>query len=475
MLKRTVATVSQILCDIFNLSLSTGRIPEAWKLSRVIPILKSGDPQAASNYRPISLQPICGKLLEKVVHGQVLKHLIQNNILTKRQFGFLPKSSTTDALTTALQEWHAHLDNHKSVAMALFDLSKAFDRVPHSPLLRKLSATGLTGPLLSWFRSYLSNRTQLVAIRGVDSKPVPVISGVPQGSVLGPLLFLVYVNDLCLCSFSQNSSIVLYADDTTLYKPISAPTDLNELQSDINVIDAWFSNNHLTANASKTKVMVISTKHNPLPDLNLTLNGKRIERVTSAKFLGIWLTAKLSWNVHVDILCKKARKIIGFIHRSFQSAPSNIRRTLYLALVRPSLEYGSVTWHPLNVTLTKRLEATQRFASRVILQSWNLSHEDLLKDSNLPLLNKRRDVASLCHMFKIVSNLCSSPNTFLPHPKPDLRHLNSRAVTIPFHRLNITQRSFYPYTSVIWNYLPEVIVICSTLQAFKSAVQSHLL
>ena len=137
--------------------------------------------------------------------------------------------------------------------MALFELSKAFDRVPHSPLLQKLSAAGLSGPLLSWFWSYLSDRTQLVAVRGVDSKPVPVVSGVPQGSVLGPLLFLVYVNDLCLSSFSQNSSIILYADDTTLFKPISSPTDLVEFQSDINIIDAWFSNNHLTANASKLK------------------------------------------------------------------------------------------------------------------------------------------------------------------------------------------------------------------------------
>ena len=475
MLKRTVATVSPILCDIFNLSLSTGQIPEAWKLSRVIPIFKSGDPQSASNYRPISLQPICCKLLEKVVHGQVLQHLFVNNILTERQFGFLPRSSTTDALITALHEWHGHLDNHKSVAMALFDLSKAFDRVPHSPLLQKLSAAGLSGPLLSWFRSYLSDRTQLVAVRGVDSKPVPVVSGVPQGSVLGPLLFLVYVNDLCLSSFSQNSSIILYADDTTLFKPISSPTDLVEFQSDINIIDAWFSNNHLTANASKTKVMVISTKHDPFSDLTLTLNGLPIDRVHSAKFLGVWLTDKLSWNLHVDTICKKSRKIIGFIHRSFQSAPSNIRRILYLALVRPILEYGSATFHPLNSTLTKRLEGTQRFACRVILQSWNLSHEDLLQDSNLPPLNKRRDIASLCHLYKIFSNLCSSPNPFRPHPKPDLRNLNSRAVSIPFHRLTLTQRSFYPYSSSLWNSLPEVIVNAITLQSFKSAVQAHLL
>ena len=226
--------VSPILSDIFNLSLSNGRIPDAWKLSRVVPVFKSGDPHTASNYRPISLQPICCKLLEKVIHGSVLQHLNSNNILSDRQFGFLPKSSTTDALTTALHEWYGHLEGNlnlqdsialttalhewyghlegrKSIAMALFDLSKAFDRVPHRPLVHKLRAVGVVGLRLSWFRSYLSCRTQLVAIRGVDSNPVPVLSGVPQGSVLGPLplsMLMISVFSIIL-SYQFHSWLVL--------------------------------------------------------------------------------------------------------------------------------------------------------------------------------------------------------------------------------------------------------------------------
>lgn len=474
MLKRTSSSISPILSYLFNLSLTTGRIPDAWKLSRVIPVFKSGDPHAASNYRPISLQPICCKLLEKVIHSQVLHHLNSNNILTDRQFGFLPRSSTSDALTTALHDWYEHLEGRKCVAMALFDLSKAFDRVPHSPLLLKLRAVGITGPLLSWFRSYLSNRSQLVAVHGADSNPVPVLSGVPQGSVLGPLLFLIYVNDLCLSTFSLNSSLVLYADDTTLYKPIIDSADLVSFQSDINTIHDWFCCNHLTANASKTKVMVISTKKDPFPNLNLLLNNQPIERVSSAKFLGIWITDRLSWNLHIENICSKARKTIGFLHRSFQSAPISTRRTLYLALVRPILEYGSTTWHPLNKSLTNRLESTQRFACRVILQSWNLSHDDLLLDTNLPLLSKRRDIATLCHMYKILHNLCSSPNPYTPHPRTSLRNLNSCAVKPPFCRLTLSQKSFYPYAPTLWNYLPEDIVKARSLQSFKLAIQSHL-
>ena len=475
MLKGTAYTVSPILSDIFNLSLSTGRIHDAWKLSRVVPVFKSGDPHTASNYRPISLQPICCKLLEKVIHGSVLQYLNSKNILTDRQFGFLPNSSTTDALTTALHEWYGHLEGRKSIAMALFDLSKAFDRVPHRPLVHKLRAVGVAGPLLSWFRSYLSCRTQLVAIRGVDSNPVPVLSGVPQGSVLGPLLFLIYVNDLSLTSFSLSSSLVLYADDTTLFKPIVTPSDLVDFQSDINSIHDWFCLNHLTANASKTKLMIISTKRDPFPDVALTLNNQPIERVSSAKFLGIILSDKLSWDLYVDHICKKARKTIGFIHRSFHSAPINTRRTLYLALVRPILEYASTTWHPLNIKLTNRIESTQRFACRVILQQWKLSHDELLQESDLPTLVKRRDVATLCHLFKIFHGLCSSPNPYRPHPRTSLRHLNSCAVDPPFCRLSLSKSSFYPYAPTLWNYLPEAVVKSTSLQAFKLAVHSHLL
>ena len=172
---------------------------------------------------------------------------------------------------------------------------------------------------------------------------------------------------------------------------------------------------------------------------------------------------------------KKARKIIGFIHRSFHSAPINTRRTLHLALVRPILEYASTTWHPLNIKLTNRIESTQRFACRVILQQWKLSHDELLQESDLPTLVKRRDVATLCHLFKIFHGLCSSPNPYRPHPRTSLRHLNSCAVDPPFCRLSLSKSSFYPYAPTLWNYLPEAVVKSTSFQAFKLAVHSHLL
>ena len=170
--------------------------------------------------------------------------------------------------------------------MALFDLSKAFDRVPHYPLLRKLGAVGLTGPILSWLKSYLSNRSQLVSVHGVDSDPVPVISGVPQGSVLGPLLFLVYVNDLCFSNLSSNSSLVLYADDTTLYKPLSHSSDLADFQADINTIHSWFVSNHLSAMLPRQRPWLFPPKRTPTLTCNFTLTTKLLKVCPQQNFLG---------------------------------------------------------------------------------------------------------------------------------------------------------------------------------------------
>ena len=220
MLKGTAEVTSSSLSTLFNLSLRKGVIPSEWKTSNVTPVYKAGDPKCVTNYRPISLLSLPSKLLERIVHSRLLSYILSNSILSTSQFGFRPSSSTQEAIITATEEWHHHLDAKANVAVVFFDLSKAFDSVPHLGLLRALSRIGVSGYLHRWFSSYLTGRSQRVVLDGCSSASLPIHSGVPQGSILGPLLFSIYINPLASLSLSSSTRLLLYADDILLYKPI---------------------------------------------------------------------------------------------------------------------------------------------------------------------------------------------------------------------------------------------------------------
>ena len=216
--------------------------------------------------------------------------------------------------------------------------------------------------------------------------------------------------------------------------------------------------------------MIISLKHNPFPSNQFFLDSQPIERVTNITFLGIQISSKLTWNIHINSICKKVRRIIGLIHRNFHLAPTLLRRTLYLSMVRPILEYSCVTWHPLNKTLTRRLESVQRFACRVILQTWDLEHDELLFQTSFPTLESRRDFYTTIQVYKILNNLSSAPNVFSPHTRQGSRSNHSRSLHIPFSRLTLCQRSFYHHGPKLWNGLSEEIINSPTIHRFKSAI-----
>ena len=258
MLRNTWHSISPSLCRLFNRSLSTGHFPSDWKFSNVTPVNKSGDKRSVSNYCPISLLSIPSKLLERIVHRMLLRHLLDNSILSPQQFGFGPGSSTQEALLTATHDWHRSLDRGLSTAALFLDLSKTFDRVPHNKLLCSLSSIGISGPLLQWFQSYLSDRSQRVVLNGHSSSALPVKSGVPQGSILGPLIFIVYINSLAHLNISHGSTIVLYADDILLHRTLVTSNDNALLQSDVDTISSWIASSGLQINPSKSTLLVIS-------------------------------------------------------------------------------------------------------------------------------------------------------------------------------------------------------------------------
>ena len=314
-LKISASSVAPQLSALFNLSLSSGSVPTDWKLSNITAVYKVGDPSLVSNYRPISLLSLPSKILERIVHNKLLDYLLSNSLLSRSQFGFRPSSSTQEALISATTDWHKLLDSKANVAAVFFDLSKVFDSIPHSGILNALSGVSISGSLHQWFASYLSNPRQCVVLDGCSSTSADVSSGVPQGSILGPLLFILYMYSITLVQLpvSPDTKILLYADDILLYSPIYQSSDILIFQSDVDSISQWVSQSGLRLNAAKTKLVLFSRKRHP-PPITLSIDGTPIPQVNSIKYLGVILSHDLSWARHIDSVCMTAKHHVGFLY-----------------------------------------------------------------------------------------------------------------------------------------------------------------
>ena len=256
MLKSTASSIAYPLSHIFNLSLQSGILPSDWKHSHIVSIPKTKSPSSSpSDYRPISLLPIISKVLQRQVYNFIFDFCYRHNVISNSQFGFRTGFSTVSALLSFTHHCFSLLDSRNSVCSIFFDLRKAFDSVPHKLLLDTLSSTGLPPLLIYWLRNYLSNRLQRVVINGQSSRHSLVLSGVPQGSIFGPLLFILYINGLSNIPLSPTAKLILYADDILLYIPCNSASDISAIQHNIDLISSWFS-----ANSSKTKYMFISLK-----------------------------------------------------------------------------------------------------------------------------------------------------------------------------------------------------------------------
>ena len=477
LLQELALPLSAPLCNLFNFSLRTGQVPSSWKEAHVTPIHKKNDPSDVSNYRPISLLNTMGKVLEKIVHKHVFNYFRDNNILTALQSGFVPGDSTVNQLLDLYNTFCKSLDDSKEVRAVFCDISKAFDRVWHRGLLYKLRRAGITGSLLSWFSHYLQDRKQRVVLPGASSNWSSVQAGVPQGSILGPLLFLLYINDIVE---DIHSSIRLFADDTSLYIIVEDPLDAAvTLNSDLSKIHRWASQWLVTFNPSKSESLLFSRKVNYLYHPPLTMNCQHITEVTEHKHLGLYFSSNGAWHDHMEYIKKKAWQRIYIMRRCKFLLDRRSLQTIYFSFIRPILEYADVVWNNCTKDEADELEFIQNEAARIVTGATRLvSIESVLVETGWEYLSERRKKHKLIFFYKMKNNLCPEylssliPTTVGSSTSYSL--CNANDIKTVHANSDLYYKSFLPSTIREWNELPRTVKESPTLASFKYKLNKNL-
>ena len=333
---------------VFKNILSTGIYPDIWKQANVTPIHKKDSKQLVKNYRPISLLPICGKLFKRIVFKHLYNYLVSNDLITRNQSGFRPGDSTVNQLIDLTNDIHKSFDDRNSleVRAVFLDISKAFDKVWHDGLLFKLQQNGVCGKILCLLKNYLSNRKQRVVLNGSSSSFHPIHSGVPQGSVLGPLLFLIYINDL---EKDIKSKVKFFADDTMLFSIVHDPTaSAAELNQDLEMISRWAYQWKMSFNPEPTKQaleVIFSQKRNKFHHPLLFFNGSLVSKVDVHKHLGLFLDSKLSFVHHINEKIKICKNITNILRYLSKYLPLDTLNQMYKLFIRPQLDYCDIIYH----------------------------------------------------------------------------------------------------------------------------------
>ena len=472
-LKELSQVITPVITIIFQTSLDSGTVPSDWKKAQVCPLFKKGDKTDPANYRPISLTCILCKTMEHIIASNLCKHLNLNNILYDLQHGFREKRSCETQLIQLVEDLARNLTSGKQSDLILLDFSKAFDKVNHLKLLYKLQVHGVQGKTLGWIESFLIGRTQCVVLDGDTSTELPVSSGVPQGSVLGPILFLLYINDL---PDNIQSNVRLFADDTAVYLAVQGQEDTDVIQNDLNILQEWEKAWDMEFNPSKCQVVHISRSRKPIKN-NYTMHGQVLDSIDHARYLGVDISSDLNFSHHVNRITANASKSLGFLKRNIKTKHPGIREAAYKATVRPQVEYASSVWSPYTKKDIYKVEMVQRRATRWILSSYSpyQSVTELQQQLNLRSLEQRRVDAKVIMLYKIIHGLVAIPiPSYFEQPMRSTRHTRHPFALRQIHTTaNYYKFSFFPSTVVYWNQLPAQIVLLPTLDQFSVAVRAH--
>lgn len=461
-LKECANELGETFQEIYNKSLHEGTIPHQWKDAIVKPIYKKGSRHEVGNYRPVSLTSVVGKTMEWFIKQAVMDHLSLHDLIVPNQHGFVPKRSCETQLLNCFEKWSELLESNQPVDVLYLDFKKAFDAVPHKRLIRKMEAYGLGSQVINWLTSYLTGRRQRVVINGTSSGWTSTISGIPQGSILGPLCFILFINDLPRL---VENSIVLFADDVKLFGPTESVDQHESIQNDLNEVIHWTHLWQLPLNLKKCAVLHLGQKN---PRRPFYMGQEEVRTSTSEKDLGVIVDENLKFHEHTAEVIKKARRILAIIKRTFSYLDRRIFKKLYQALVRPILEYGNIIWGPMFIADQKKIEGIQRRATKLVVKGRNIPYQTRMQELSLPSLSFRRKRGDMIAIYKMISGLMKTEgvirmaNGTLNTRGHHLRLEKQRAVR-RIRRHHITVRSLDA-----WNSLPEHVVSSTSLTMFKA-------
>ena len=504
-LKIVADIVAIPLCNIINLSFSQGIFPDMLKIAKVIALFKSGSTEEVNNYRPISLLPIFDKIIEKLMHKQLYKFLEDHNILFKNQFGFRKKCSTAHSLIEITEKIKESIDSGKFGCGIFIDLKKAFDTVNHKILLQKLEHYGVRGTILKWFESYLSDRKQYVFYNGVSSEMKTITCGVPQGSVLGPLLFLLYINDLP--NISTKLQFYLFADDTNIYYESDNLKSMEKtINAELKKLSLWLNLNRLALNVSKTN-FVIFRSYQKIPNHNVTLlmNNKALQQKDHVKYLGVLLDQHLSWKYQIKNVALKVSRGLGVIAKLKPFLKDNLIRTIYFSVVYSHLYYGIQAWGSADLIVRNKLNILQNKAVRILSgkQYFQIYGQEPGPLPSSEPLYKKLEILKFDDIFKLsIANFVFSTLTSESPPIFDewfrydheVHGHSTRASTDVIREnyfdVGYAQQSFTLHTKganndygrkmiqvmgpLIWNGIPEDIQEAGTILTFKKHLKAHI-
>lgn len=471
--KQCINQLASPLAFIFNKCMDTNYIPPVWLQAYITPIFKKGDPTDPQNYRPIALTCTICKIMETVIKDQILDYLLSKKLISKHQHGFMRNHSTTTNLLESTHDWIVGLSSSNNIDVVYIDFSKAFDSIVFSKLVCKLQTYGICGKLLAWLSGFIHGRSQCVVLENYLSTVADVISGVPQGSVLGPILFLVFINDV-ISIRCGDTTVKLFADDLKLYSVYNTTDNSADLQQSIDKLVNWSKLWQLEINLNKCHVLSINTKSKSNIGSRYSLNGFPLSNVTIASDLGVSVDSNLSFKHHISTVITKALQRSGVFFRGFASRSLDIVRKTFITYIRPILEYNSNVWNPSHKYLVDQLENVQRRFTKRVKSLSHLSYLERLSFLELEPLELRRLRFDLVQFYKILNNLTLfDPADYFTVHQPSLSSRAPSSFLIkPINRPNYVLSSFFYRSIDCWNSLPLNLKQSKSLAIFKHSLLS---